>query len=241
MKHLIPATLRTFRYYELKLPLYLRNDNCFIEHFKIWYELLMGKGDNISNIAINEFSGISPSSDLLLTLLNIYDDDWLNIALQLKAYDGNTNLLDSIGALFGLRRTFSLEYYETSTSTTKTKSTVMLNDKEFLTLVKAQIIRNYSNGTYEQVMQYYADAKLQILPICNEVYVASVDAYLNEVDITQNIEKLFKAGYLTIEHLGIRYTYNVLALLNILVWTNNDGLGGNATWANDTTGGIFAV
>ena len=148
-----------------------------------------------------------------------------------------------LGNLFGLRRTFSLKYYETATSPTKTAATVSLTDKEFLTLIKAQIIRNYCNGTYEQVMQYYADAGLQILPIYNDTYNASVDAYLNKSEVvTPNIDKLFRGGYLTVEHLGIRYTYTITEMLNILVWANGNGQGGNSFWADENDeGGVFAV
>ena len=243
MKHLIPLTIREFRYYERKLPLYLRNDDCFVEHFRLWYELMMGEGDDNMGIAISEFKGVSPTSDLLLYLLNIYDKDFLSIISQLKDYDDNCDLLDMIGNLFGLRRTFSLEYYETATSTTKTAATVSLTDKEFLMLIKAQIIRNYCDGTYEQVMQYYADAGLQILPVYNSTYDASVDAYLNEdKDVTDNISKLFRGGYLTIEHLGIRYTYTITEMVNFLVWADANGQGGNSFWADENdVGGVFVV
>ena len=243
MKHLIPLTIREFRYYERKLPLYLRNDDCFVEHFRLWYELMMGEGDDNMGIAISEFKGVSPTSDLLLYLLNIYDKDFLSIISQLKDYDDTCDLLDMIGNLFGLRRTFSLEYYETATSTTKTAATVSLTDKEFLILIKAQIIRNYCDGTYEQVMQYYADAGLQILPVYNSTYDASVDAYLSKgKDVTPNIDKLFKGGYLTIEHLGIRYTYTITEIVNCLVWADANGQGGNLFWADENdVGGVFVV
>lgn len=243
MNHLIPLTIRAFRYYERKLPLYLRNDDCFVEHFKLWYELMMGEGDDNMGIAISEFKGVSPTSDLLLYLLNIYDKDFLSIISQLKDYNNNCDILDMLGNLFGLRRTFSFEYHETATSTTKTAATVSLTDKEFLTLIKAQIIRNYCNGTYEQVMQYYADAGLQILPVYNDTYNASVDAYLNEdKGVTDNISKLFRGGYLTIEHLGIRYTYTITEMLNILVWADKNSQGGNSFWADENNvGGVFVV
>lgn len=242
MKHLIPLTIREFRYYERKLPLYLRNDDCFIEHFKLWYDLLMGKGDDEMGVPISEFQGVSPSADLLLHLLNIYDKDFLSTISQLKDYDDNNNILEMIGNLFGLRRTFSFEYYESPTSDVTT-TTVTLDDSEFLTLIKAQIIRDYCDGTYEQVMQYYNDANLQILPIYSDAYNASVDAYMNEsISITDNIAKLFKGGFLTIEHVGVHYTYSIMALTNILIWADKDGLGGNSVWANENgDGGIFTI
>lgn len=241
MKHLIPLTLREFRYYERKLPLYLRNDDCFIEHFKLWYELLMGNGDDDMGVTINEFCGVSPTSDLLLYLLNIYDVNFLKTITQLYGYDVNKGsaLLDEIGNLFGLKRSFSFKYNENGQVE---QTTVSLNDSEFLMLIKGQIIRNYSNGTYEQAMQYYKDANIEILPINSTSYNATVDAYLNKLDtLSDNIIKLFKGGFLTIEHLGIHYTYSVLELLNILLWANEDDMLGNATWADESGGGIFVV
>lgn len=243
MEHLIPLTLREFRYYERKLPLYLRNDDCFVEHFRLWYELLMGKGDDDTNIAINEFCGISPTSDLLLYLLNIYDTNFLTTITQLYGYDikKGSALLDDIGNLFGLRRSFSFKYYEPD-KPQLIQTTVSLTDDEFLILIKAQIIRNYCNGTYEQAMQYYRDANLEILPVNSDAYNASVDAYLNESEtLTDNIRKLFKGGFLTIEHLGIRYSYTIFDLENILVWATEDGKLGNATWADEISGGVFIV
>lgn len=243
MKHLIPYVLRDFKYYERKLPLYLRNDDCFVEHFRLWYELLMGKGDDSDGVKINEFIGVSPTSDLLLYLLNIYDANFLDTIRSLKDYNNNCDLLDKIGNLFGLKRNFSLEYYDLPTSTAKTTATVSLTDEEFLIIIKAQIIRNYCNGTYEQVMQYYNDVGLKILPVYDDVTNASVDAYLNDdISVTGSIDKLFKAGYLTIEHLGIRYTYSITDMLNVLNWANEDGTGGNSSWADEEgKGGIFII
>lgn len=245
MNHLIPYTLREFRYYEQKLPLYLRNDDCFIEHFKLWYELLMGEGDDETSVAIKEFKGVSPTSDLLLYLLNIYDDDFLNVITALNGYDntGETDILNKIGNLFGLKREFSFEYYESSTSSVPTSTVVKLNDEEFLLLIKAQIIRNYCNGTYEQAMTYYMDANLQILPVYNIDDYAVVDAYLNENEsLTDNISKLFKGGFLTIEHLGVRYTYTITNVINLLAWVDANGNNGNSVWADEQgNGGVFAV
>lgn len=241
MKHLIPLTLREFRYYEKKLPLYLRNDDCFIEHFKLWYDLMMGNGDDDMGIAINEFCGVSPTSDLLLYLLNIYDVDFLKTITQLYGYDVNKGsaLLDEIGNLFGLKRSFSFKYNDGGE---KIQTTVSLTDAEFLMLIKGQIIRNYSDGSYEQAMQYYQDANIEILPVNSTSYNATVDAYLNKLDtLSDNIIKLFKGGFLTIEHLGIHYTYSVFDLLNILLWTTEDGALGNGTWANESSGGVFII
>lgn len=242
MNHLLPNTLKEFRYYERKLPLYLRNDECFIEHFYLWYELLMGKGDE--NIAVNEFCGIAPTSDLLLLLLNIYDPDILTVMSMLKDANDNTDLLNKLGNLFGLRRSFSVDYYNEPTDPEPTHATLTLNDDLYLALIKAQIIRNYCNGTYEQAMGYYRDANLQIIVVNNDDDSATADCYLNDNgNLTDELKILFKAGYLQIEHVGIRYTYSVVPLLEVLVWSNDSGTKGAQTWGDNegTTGGVFVV
>lgn len=250
MQHLLPNELKDFRYYERKLPLYLRNDECFIEHFYIWYELCCGKGDETTGVALNEFCGVAPSSDLLLYLLNIYDANFLTSLQQLDGYDGRSDILDKIGAIFGLRRRFAIDYYENPTDSEMTHAQLDLQDTEFLLLIKAQIIRNYCDGSYEQTMQYYADAGLEILPVNSAIYDATVDCYINETaGYNQDIIRLFKAGYLTIEHLGVRYTYNEAAILSILLWANDTDYSDPTvvhTWADadDTTEsneGVFAV
>ena len=54
--------------------------------------------------------------------------------------------------------------------------------------------------------------------------------------------KLFRGGYLTIEHLGIRYTYTITEMVNFLVWADANGQGGNLFWADENdVGGVFAV
>lgn len=250
MQHLLPDTLKEFRYYERKLPQYLRNDDCFVEHFRLWYELCCGKGDETQGVAINEFCGVAPSSDLILHLLNIYDSNFLATLRKLDGYDGAADILDKIGAIFGLRRNFAIDYYAEPTDKELTHEEVNLNDTEFLLLIKAQIIRNYCDGSYEQMVQYYEDASLQILTINSSVYEATVDCYLNSAaGYSSNIVKLFKAGFLTIEYLGIHYTYSEAAIMSALLWADdNEWSDPNIvhTWADvdgavESTEGVFVV
>lgn len=242
MNHLLPDQIKEFRYYERKLPLYLRNDECFLTHFRLWYEMLMGLGDETANVQLNEFCGIAPTSDLLLFLLNIYDPNILDTLSKLKDA-GHTDLLDKLGNLFGLRRSFALDYYDNPSDEEPTHATLDLSDAMYLTLIKAQIIRNYCDGSYEQAMQYYADANLQIIVVNNELESATADCYLNDDgNVTEEMEALFKAGYLAIEHVGIRYTRSIVALLKALVWANADGTGGVQTWADEEgNGGVFII
>ena len=69
---ILPDKFKSFEYYVNKLPLYLRNSYGFIEHYRIWYDLMIGENEN----------GLINVSDTILYLMDIFDDD----------YDDNINL-----------------------------------------------------------------------------------------------------------------------------------------------------
>ena len=224
MDFLLPNEIKSFRYYERKLPLYLRNDECFLEHFQLWYELLCGKGD--ADVAINEFCGVSPTSDLLLYLMNIYDTDFLQTLKSLAnaEEESKSDILDKLANLFGLRRNFSVKYI-TNTGATVT-ATLDLPDEIFLLVIKAQIIRNYADGSYKQVEDYYLDAGLEMIQVPDGNVPASVTVYMNqqqveESDYAEELTHLFLAGYFTIEHLGIMYALAISDIYNILIWDSS--------------------
>ena len=255
MEHLLPQTLRDFKYYEQKLPLYLRNDEAFTEHFQIWYELLMGNG---YDVAYNEFDGISPTSDLLLHLLNIFSETFLQDLQSLHNTGETSDLLDKLAELFGLKRNFSFDYYATSQSTTTTTASVNLTDEQLLLILHAQIIKNNNDGTYQLDAQYYEDAfrqfNLQIVSVNTEIDPATVNVYLNGVvDETSIYQQLFRGGFLTIEHLGIKYNYNVATIDDTLLWAVSNDAEANANkpytrvWAEELikydgiNGGIWTI
>ena len=99
---IIPQTLREFDYYKNKIPLYLQNSEGFIEHFRIWYDLLV--------------SGVGNKSDILLNMLLIFDPNYLS---YLESIDENIqkdgyvcDILDKLGSIFGVNRYFKVTYEE---------------------------------------------------------------------------------------------------------------------------------
>lgn len=245
--------LKSFGYYKNKLPLYLRNSNGFIEHFKIWYDLLT-----------NDDMGVIEYADTLLYALNIFDDKYLefiadfcaevffnNQAIQSVTVDNETtdtvvydsqsfnagygtqcDILDKIGSWFGVSRNFSVKYLAKSTDSEPTTYDLSLTNDEFLMLIKCRIVRNHFNGSYEQMKAFYELVGLY-------TYVATIpdkDAraliYLIETServYSDNIKHMFKAGELLISSMGVQYDYTVTSTDNALRW---NGLGYSEVWDN---------
>lgn len=195
---IVPDKLKDFDYYKQKLPLYLQNSYGFIEHFRIWYDMYVGTG---------EYAGIIHVSDVLLSLLNIFDDDYLDYINNMPESNSGTqsDILDKIGNLFGVKRQFSCTYFDNYNYIT---DELVLNNEEFLILIKGQIIKNYCEGTYEQIEQYYNSTGLKICITTSELSNAESHTYLittDDSDYSDNIKKMFLAGMLRIESMGIKY------------------------------------
>lgn len=195
---IVPDKLKQFEYYKQKLPLYLQNSYGFIEHFRIWYDMYVGTG---------EYAGIINVSDVLLNLLNIFDANYLEYINNMPESNSGTqsDILDKIGNLFGVKRQFSCTYFDNYNYIT---DELILNNEEFLILIKGQIIKNYCEGTYEQIEQYYNSTGLKICITTSELSNAESHTYLittDDSDYSDNIKKMFLAGMLRIESMGIKY------------------------------------
>lgn len=212
----IPDKIKSYEWYYNKLPLYLKNSYGFSEHFKIWYELLISGDKN----------GIVNVGDTLLYLFNIFDENFLQTIASLPdsgATEGNygtvSDFLDKLGYLFGVIRNFSVTYKNDNNE--NVTEDLSLNNEDFLLLIKAQIIKNYCEGTYEQIKGYYNSAGLDVFLITTEDG-ASAHVYLGATpDSTKyslNVEKMFKSGLMRIESMGITYTDGVRALDWFLTW-----------------------
>ena len=216
----LPAELRTFNYYKYRLPLWLQNSNGFMEHFRIWFDMAFG---NIEVEGINNSGAISVG-DLYLYLLNIFDADFLSTVRDLPNsgstgatdYGTESDILDKLGELFGVRRKFT--YTFTNESGIEETLNLDLNNADFLTYLKAQIIRNYYDGSFEQVREYYESAGLQIYATTPEGYNATSYLILvndGTVNYSDDVLNMFRAGLLRIDSMGIAYDQAI---------TNNDGL-----------------
>lgn len=190
MDDLIYAELKEFKYYQRKVPLFYQNSYGFLDMLKSMF------------IPIRQ--GIKAMEDLLYGRY-IFDytyPAWINML------DGNedgtvSSILDHFAAYYGLNRILFVGNEE-----------LHLNNDELLLLIRAQVIKNNFDGTARQARQFYARA----LGDYNSAIISSttgsaqatlwlVDGSISSKPITENMKKLFNNGFLTIESLGISYTY----------------------------------
>ena len=134
-------------------------------------------------------------------------------------YGDKSDWLDKIGELFGVKRALSVQYTENNIVKTEQLN---LNNEDFLKLIQCQIIKNYFNGSYEQIKQYYEKVGLRVLYITAEEE-ATCNVYLlktedSAFDYSDNIKKLFLSGLMLIESAGIKYTTGVIDLGALLIW-----------------------
>lgn len=222
---ILPDKLATFEYYENKLPIWLKSSKTFKEHFRIWFDLLVGSPNVLvcseSKICSEEifvkgigYSGVIRTLDRILALVDIFNDSYF--ADDSSKISKQDDWLDKIGKLFGVKRTLSVEYKEDGKSVTYD---LILNNFEFLKLIQCQIINNYYDGSYSQVKAYYEKTGLKVL-YTTATQPATCDAYLLETDdsYSDNMKKLFLSGLLLIKSAGIVYTTSQLNLASLLIW-----------------------
>lgn len=231
---LLPNTLTDFNYYKRKLPLYLRNDEAFLSHFKIWFDFLIGEIDNSND-------GLEGAGEKLLNLIDIFESDYLEKLSELENYtDNSSDFLDKLGSIFNIRRNFSVSYKPEDSEVIKTFE-LNLNNEEFLLFIKSQIIKNYSDGSYYQMRQFYDSAGLNIYFGSDDNSNAEVRVYLLDTSVTiysDNIKHLFNSGLLTIKSMGIGYNHSIQQYSKMLVWDKevDENYTGWATDNEDTAG-----
>lgn len=216
---IFPDDLKSFDYYKRKLPIYLRQCPRFIEHFRIWYDILVGDEST-------EYSGIIPSADALLYLLNIFDSEYLSTINNMSdSSEGTVSfILDDLAALFGISRECSITYTD-SDETIHENEQLTLDNNDLLIYIKCQIIRNYCDGTAEQIEQLYRNAGLLVYVITTtqnataHLYLANISG---ATSYSQNIQKLFLSGALRIESMGVAYEDSSQELTEFLIWDTED-------------------
>ena len=220
---IIPQKLQEFEYYKKKIPLYLQNSEGFQEHFRIWYDLLV--------------DGVVKNSDILLNMLLIFDSNYLSylntIDEDIQSDGYVCDILDKLGSIFGVNRYFKVTYEEAGQPITEQ---LQLNNEEFLILIKAQIIKNYCEGTRQQIEEYYKSVGLQIYLQTDNTSEATANLYLtvgtggSSYDYSENIRKMFLGGMLRIDSVGIKYQEAFIDVSRLLFWDiidedNNNGWG----------------
>lgn len=193
---ILPNELRQFDYYVKKCPLYLQNCDNFIEHFRIWYDFLMGNDSN---------NGVVGTADTLLKYLDIFADDY--------PVDDTTDLLDKLASIFGLKRNFKID-----------NMLFNLTNAELLLLIKATIIKNYSDGSYAQMKEFYKLAGLNV--IFKSDSAAAVTVYLMSIPgstaYSTAVKNMFLKGLLVIKSMGIQYNFLEQTYSNFLVWDSSN-------------------
>lgn len=204
--------LLSFNYYFEKLPLYLQNSYGMKEQFQIWYDSLI----NVTDI-----------EDEILALLNIFDENYLDYINSLTDEPTDTtNILDKLAALFGFERQLIVTYLDDSEVPAVTVTeTLVLNDEEMLMLLKARIIQSYFEGTRKQIIELYTLLGLKVYYVNDDSIGdnATCDVYLasttnSEFDYSENIKKIFLAGMLNLESMGIEYSFSVIDMERLLIW-----------------------
>lgn len=202
---MISKELKDWKYYYDKFPLYFKNDEKIIEHFKILY-------------------------DLLVTLDDLSEDvfKYLDIFNTTNNFIMNSKVLDLIGSIFGVYRNITFDFTLTITEGSLVKTSnafnITLSDEEFLTLIKCQIFNNNYNGTYEEVNNFYESVDFIKLFIINGINPAEAKLFIAEKPIQSHINYyyLLYAELLTIKSMGIEYSYEVSDELSLLYWDVNN-------------------
>lgn len=194
--------LKSWNYYKEKIPLYIQNSYGIVEHFKILFDLLVQ---------------MDLTEDDVLYGFNILDAGYLTFINNLDNSDtkDSSDILNKIGLLYGITRTFDVDYIENNE--TKTAS-LHLTNSEFLKLIKARIIQNNYNGSYIQSREFYDKMNLPVY-LFQSANSAEVYVYLDtSVSLTENEEKMFLANLFTIKSMGITYITSIIEVVSLLIW-----------------------
>lgn len=194
--------LKSWDYYKEKIPLYIQNSYGIVEHFKILFDLLVQ---------------MDLTEDDVLYGFNILDDGYLAFINNLDDSDtkDSSDILNKIGLLYGVTRTFDVNYIENNEA--KTVS-LHLTNSEFLKLIKARIIQNNYDGSYIQSREFYDKMNLPVY-LFQSANSAEVYVYLDtSIPLTENEEKMFLANLFTIKSMGITYITSITEVVSLLIW-----------------------
>lgn len=226
---ILPSEIANFEYYLRKVPLYLQNSYGFVEHFRIWFNLLTGtKSDGTKT---NLFQGVVPVADTILDLMDLFSDTFLTKIRDFSDsgsssssdYGSISDILDKIGSLFGMQRTLSISYIPIGQQS-QISEEITLNNEDFRILILAQIIRNYCEGTREQIQEYYDSVNLMVLSLDTDIS-ANVESYLllgSIVNYSDNVIKLWLSGLLTIDSVGVKYLKMVQNFSTLGIWDSSN-------------------
>ena len=193
--------LKFWEYYKRKIPIYLLNSYGFEEHFKMLFDLLVQ---------------LDSTEDSVMKAFDILNETYLDYINNLPdATESTSDILEKIAELFGVSRNFDIDYIEDGTDK---KASLSLTNSELLKLIKARIIQNNYQGTYEESREFYTNMNLPVYLFQSgnpaEVYVL-LD---NSAQLTDNEQKMFLSNLFTIKSMGITYHTYITDVLSVMIW-----------------------
>lgn len=212
---ILPEELQSFDYYRNLTPMYLKDIHGFFEQIKIWYNFSMKKSGVIT-CGLDVPCGVNTSTKTQ-SIVSIIDEtfkflDIFNTTSQ--HLDESSDILNKLGAFFGVSRNFSV-------TIDSEKKSLSLSDDEFLILVKCQVIKNFFEGTQEHLIKCFNLVNLPVMPLTDANHTAHCMMYMllqDENEVSQNVKDMFLAGMLSVESLGIYYTYAIQIARNIAIF-----------------------
>lgn len=212
---ILPEELQSFEYYKNLTPMYLQNVHGFLEQIKIWFNLSMQKasiltcGTDVRCGAVvvgSRTDSIVSVIDKTFAFLDIFNTSGQHLS-------ESADILDKLASLFGVSRQFSV-------TIENEKKQLNLSDNDLLILIKCQVIKNFFNGTYEHLMRCFEIVNLPIMPL-TDTQPAHCKMYMllqDENEVSQNVKDMFLSGMLSVESMGIYYTYAIQIAQNIAIF-----------------------
>lgn len=212
---ILPEELQSFEYYKGLTPMYLQDVHGFLDQVKIWFNLCMQKasiltcGTDVRCGAVTVGSrtdSIVSVIDKTFAFLDIFNTSGQHLS-------ESSDILDKLASLFGVSRQFSV-------TIENEKKQLNLSDNDLLILIKCQVIKNFFNGTYEHLMRCFEIVNLPVMPL-TDTQPAHCKMYMllqDENEVSQNVKDMFLSGMLSVESMGIYYTYAIQIAQNIAIF-----------------------
>lgn len=209
--------LKDFTYYKNKLPIYMQNTPGIVDQFYVLFQFLQEH-----DIA----------EDMLLNAIDIFNPEYLD---YINSLDGNSagnesDILDKIGELYGVSRSFSAPY---TFNDVNYPGNVHLDNRWFLYLIRARIVQTTYDGGSKMAREFYVKNNLPIYIISDNTENASCRVLFNareigvaQTDVPENILAMFLNGLLTIKSMGISYKHLVIdsesnsLVFDVNFWSN---------------------
>lgn len=188
-------------------------------------------GDNSKPNYVSETNYVSEGNILNVEYGSEGERTWNGIHLSETLNPSNNAILDWIGNLVGVKRQFRIG-----------DTYIYLGNKEFIRLIKAQILQNNYAGTREQINELYSNLGLTIRQY-NSVNSGEVYLYWDKADFrnsdgtykdgfSANDKILFEHGFYTIKSMGLSYHTEVVNFKNLGIWDSEEKLWGK-TYADE--------